>query len=139
MSHRKPGSPDRARRTAGELKPMTFESKQAPLLSRAEFLLRLMRHFGITMLIVLFSMVLGGVGYHELGGLPWVDAVLNAAMILTGMGPVDPMRTTAGKLFATFYALYSGIAFLTMIAVLLAPIVHRLMHKFHLDEDDDRA
>ena len=118
---------------------MVFEPRQAPLLSRTQFLLRMARHFGVTLLIVLFSMMLGGWGYHEFGGLPWVDAVLNAAMILTGMGPVDPMRTTPGKLFATFYALYSGIAFLTMIAVLLAPIVHRLMHKFHLDEDDDRA
>ena len=63
--------------------------------------------------------------------------MLNASMILTGMGPVDPMTTTAGKLFATFYALYSGIAFLTMVAVLTAPLFHRLMHKFHLDEDGE--
>jgi hypothetical protein len=65
--------------------------------------------------------------------------VLNASMILTGMGPVDPLRSTAGKLFATFYALYSGIAFLTMMAVLLAPVIHRLMHKFHLEASDDEV
>jgi len=70
-------------------------------------------------------------GYHYFGLLPWIDALLNASMILTGMGPVDPMRSTAGKLFATFYALYSGIAFLTMMAVLLAPVIHRLMQNFN--------
>src|SRR3954471_15314097 len=113
-----------------------FESKDAPLLPRAEFLARLGRSFGVTVLIVGFSLLLGGAGYHYLGELPWIDAVLNASMILTGMGPVDPLRTTAGKLFATFYALYSGIAFLTMMAVVLAPVLHRLMHKFHLEEGD---
>lgn len=110
-----------------------YETKDDPLLPRAEFLARLGRSFALTLVIVAFSLLLGGAGYHYLGELPWIDAVLNASMILTGMGPVDPMRSTAGKLFATFYALYSGIAFLTMMAVLLAPLVHRLMHKFHLE------
>lgn len=112
-----------------------FETKYDPLLARARFLARLARSFGVALLIVAFSLLLGGAGYHYFGRLPWIDAVLNASMILTGMGPVDPMGTTAGKLFATFYALYSGIAFLTMMAVLLAPVVHRLMHTFHLEED----
>src|SRR3954471_12910657 len=103
-----------------------FESKDAPLLSRAEFLARLGRRFGMTLLIVAFSLLIGGAGYHYFGRLPWIDAVLNASMILTGMGAGDPMRSPAGKLVATFYALYSGIAFLTMMAVLLAPVVHRL-------------
>ena len=114
-----------------------YESKYDPLLTRAEFLARLGRSFAVTLLIVAFSLLLGGAGYHYFGLLPWIDAVLNASMILTGMGPVDPMRSTAGKLFATFYALYSGIAFLTMVAVLLAPLAHRLMHKFHLEEGED--
>jgi hypothetical protein len=113
-----------------------FESKNDPLLTRVQFLTRLARSFGVTLLIVAFSLLLGGAGYHFFGQLPWIDAVLNASMILTGMGPVDPLRTTAGKLFATFYALYSGIAFLTMMAVLLAPVVHRLMHQFHLEEGE---
>ncbi len=113
-----------------------FESKNDPLLSRTRFLARLGRSFGVTLLIVAFSLLLGGAGYHYFGQLPWIDAVLNASMILTGMGPVDPMRSTGAKLFATFYALYSGIAFLTMMAVLLAPIVHRLMHRFHLEEGE---
>lgn len=68
--------------------------------------------------------------------MPWIDALLNSSMILTGMGPVDSMKTYAGKLFATFYALYSGIAFLTLVAVMLAPVLHRVMHKFHWDDTD---
>jgi hypothetical protein len=97
---------------------------------------------GVTLLIISASLAMGMAGYHFLGGLPWIDALLNSAMILTGMGPVDPMQTTGGKLFATFYALYSGVAFLSMTAVLLAPIIHRAMHKFHLDAeegDDDKS
>jgi hypothetical protein len=114
-----------------------FESKNDPLLSRAEFLARMGRSLVVTLLIIAFSLLLGGAGYHYFGLRPWIDAVMNASMTLTGMGPVDPLRSTAGKLFATFYCLCSGIAFLTMTAVLLAPVIHRLMHKFHLEESDD--
>ena len=114
-----------------------FETKNEPLLPRAEFLARLGRSFGVTLLIVAFSLLLGGAGYHYCGHLPWIDALLNASMILTGMGPVDPMRSTAAKLFAIFFSLYSGIAFLTMMAVLLVPVIHRVMHRFHLEEGDD--
>ena len=83
------------------------------------------------------DLLLGGAGYHYFGRLPWIDAFLNATMILTGMGPVNPMTTTPGKLFSISYALFSGIAFLTAMAVLLAPIIHRGLHKFHLAEGDD--
>lgn len=116
-----------------------FEHRTQPLLPRKQFLGRMAAAIGVTLLIIAASLVLGMVGYHFLGGLPWIDALLNSAMILTGMGPVDSMQSTGGKLFATFYALYSGVAFLSMTAVLLAPIIHRAMHKFHLDaeEDDD--
>src|SRR5215218_1637425 len=114
-----------------------YESKDEPLLPRPEFLVRLGGSFGLTTLIVAFSLLVGGAGYHYLGRLPWIDAFLNASMILTGMGPVDPMRTTPGKLFSMFYALFSGIAFLTAMAVLLAPIIHRGLHRFHLAESDD--
>lgn len=115
-----------------------FEQKDEPLLSRRAFFARLARSFGMTLLIVAFSLLLGGIGYHYVGQLAWLDAFLNASMILTGMGPVDPMHTTSGKLFAMLYALYSGIAFLTMMAVLLAPVLHRLLHTFHLAEDDEQ-
>ena len=113
-----------------------FEKKTDPLLSRGQFLGRMGIAFAVTMAIVAGSLAMGMAGYHFIGGLPWIDALHNAAMILTGMGPVDPMRSTAGKLFASFYALYSGIAFLSMTAVLLAPIIHRALHKFHLDDED---
>ena len=116
-----------------------FEKEHEPLLPPAAFAFRLGRSFGVTILIVAVSLLMGSVGYHRFGNLSWIDALLNAAMILTGMGPVDPMPTTAGKLFATFYALYSGIAFLTMMAVVLAPLIHRLLHKFHLDGENDEA
>jgi hypothetical protein len=114
-----------------------FEHKDEPLLSRFQFYGRLARAFGVSLLIVGGSLLLGMTGYHYFAALPWIDALQNSAMILTGMGPVDPMPTTTAKLFASFYALYSGIAFLSMMAVLLAPIIHRAMHEFHLDLDED--
>lgn len=116
-----------------------FEKKHEPLLPRTAFIFRLSRSFGATLLIVAGSLLIGSVGYRHFGEMSWIDALLNAAMILTGMGPVDSMTTTGGKLFATFYALYSGVAFLTMMAVVLAPLLHRLLHKFHLDEDEQEA
>ena len=79
------------------------------------------------------SLALGVLGYHFLARLTWLDALVNASMILTGMGPVDQMTTVGAKLFASFYALFSGVAFLTIVAVLLAPAVHRFLHRFHLD------
>jgi hypothetical protein len=116
-----------------------FERKSDPLLPRRQFYQRMAAAIGVTFAIIGVSLAFGMAGYHFLGGLPWIDALLNSSMILTGMGPVDPMQSTGGKLFATFYALYSGVAFLSMMAVLLAPIIHRGMHKFHLDaeEQDD--
>jgi hypothetical protein len=97
------------------------------------FVQRMLRSAGIAGGLVFGSLGLGALGYHLCGGLPWLDSLLNAAMILTGMGPVDTMQSTAGKLFAIFYALYSGVAFLTMVAVLFAPLLHRMLHRFHLE------
>ena len=107
-------------------------------------LLALGRNFAATLGVVAFSLTIGTLGYHYFGNISWVDGFLNAAMILTGMGPVDRMETTPGKLFAAFYALYSGLAFLTMVTVLLAPIYHRFIHRFNLeaekpDEDDTHS
>lgn len=113
-----------------------FESKSDPLLPLPAFYLRLTRSAFLTAAVVAFSLALGTAGYHYFGRLPWIDALLNAAMILTGMGPVDPMTTAGAKLFATFYSLYSGVAFLTTIAVLIAPLAHRAMHTFHVEEDE---
>ena len=76
----------------------------------------------------------GVAGYHYFGQLSWIDSLVNASMILTGMGPVDPMPDNKGKLFESVYALYSGVAFLTTVAVLLAPVVHRFLHALHIDD-----
>ena len=114
-----------------------FEKKDEPLLPQKAFLFRLSRSFGATLVIVSVSLLIGSVGYHHFGDLPWIDALLNAAMILTGMGPVDKMETDSGKLFAAFYALYSGLVFLTMVVVLVTPIYHRFIHRFHLDSEHD--
>lgn len=114
-----------------------FEHKSRPLLSRRAFYGRMARSVIATAGVVVFSLPMGSAGYHSFAGLPWIDALLNAAMILTGMGPVDPMKTAGAKLFAAFYALYSGVAFLTMVAILMAPLLHRFLHKFHLEEDRD--
>ena len=103
--------------------------------SRHVFLGRIIKCFGLTLVVVVASLGMGSWGYHYFGGCDWVDALYNAAMILTGMGPVTPMLTTQGKLFATFYALYSGIAFLSLMAILLTPIYHRFLHRFHLESE----
>jgi len=86
--------------------------------------------------IISFSLMIGVLGYHYLEGLSWIDALVNAAMLLGGMGPVDPLQTTAGKIFASFYALFSGMVLLVAVGVLIAPIFHRFLHRFHLDLDD---
>jgi hypothetical protein len=119
---------------------MAFEHRAQPLVPRAKFILRLLRRAMIAGGIIGASLGLGAVGYHVTEGFDWIDSILNAAMILTGMGPVNPVQTTAGKLFATFYALFSGIVFLTTAALVLGPVFHRLIHRFHLEgtDEDDR-
>ena len=114
-----------------------FEHKTEPLLPRAAFYLRLGKHFLFTLVIVACSLGLGSAGYHRFAELPWIDSFHCASMILTGMGPVAEMKTTPAKLFNSFYALYSGIAFLSMMATLLAPVVHRFMHRIHLEEEGE--
>lgn len=116
---------------------MFFERKSDPLISRRRFAGRMLRSFFITVGIAIFSLAIGTLGYCYFGPLDPLDGLLNASMILTGMGPVDPMKSDGGKLFASFYALYSGIAFVSIMAVITAPIFHRIMHRFHLEEDDD--
>ncbi len=112
---------------------MTFEHHQKPLLSRKEFLRRQLRYSLFSLIILAVSLGIGMAGYHIFGRLAWTDSFLNASMILTGMGPVDRIETTDGKLFAAFYALFSGISFLTFVGVLFAPVYHRFLHKLHLN------
>ena len=113
-----------------------LEGKHDPLAPTSVFYGRVAQCFLITIGIVIFSLTLGTFGYHYCGNVDWLDALVNAAMILTGMGPVDKMETTQGKLFAVFYCLYSGIAFLSLVAILMAPIYHRFLHRFHLEVAD---
>ena len=119
------------------------EPWKKPLLPRKVFVLRVLRSLALALGIIGVSLGLGILGYHFCAGLSWLDALLNAAMILTGMGPVDVLHTVAGKLFASFYALFSGVVFITSVAILLAPLVNRFLHKFHLEfeslEDDPKA
>jgi hypothetical protein len=112
-----------------------LEGKYQPLAPLRVFYSRIVQCFLLTLVIIGFSLVLGTVGYHYTCGLSWVDALLNAAMILTGMGPVDKPEGQTGKLFSIFYCLYSGIAFLSLVAILITPIYHRFLHRFNLDED----
>ncbi len=114
-----------------------FEHYQRPLLNRRKFVSRQIRYLIFSLVILIFSIGIGLVGYHVFGKLSWIDSFLNASMILTGMGPVDHLDSNDGKLFAAFYALFSGVAFLTFVAVLFAPIYHRFLHRFHLSVEDD--
>lgn len=113
---------------------MPFEHRSMPVLSRAQFLMRVSRYGVFSLVLILFSLGIGILGYHFLNELSWLDSLLNAAMILTGMGPVDPLKNDAAKWFASFYAIFSGVAFLSIVAVFLSPMVHRFLHKHHLDK-----
>ena len=112
-----------------------FEHRRESLLPRRAFARRVAWHLSIASVVVALALGFGVVGYHWLGGLPWIDALVNASMILGGMGPVDPIASTAGKLFTSFYALLSGLLFIGVASLLLAPFVHRVMHKLHLDDE----
>jgi hypothetical protein len=90
----------------------------------------------MALLTVLIALAIGTIGYHSLGKLEWVDALLNAAMILGGMGPIDPLPSTPAKLFAAAYALFSGLLFIGILGVVLAPFAHRLMHRMHVDTSE---
>ena len=113
-----------------------FEHRTKPLLSRKEFAHRILRSLLFSLGTIGSSLLIGIIGYHWSEDLTWLDSLLNASMILTGMGPVNQLHTVAGKLFASFYALFSGVIFISSVGVLLAPIVHRFLHKFHLEDED---
>jgi len=109
------------------------ENTIAPLLPRREYFARIVRSIGLGLSIIAVCLGIGMVGYHSLEQLSWMDAFLNAAMILSGMGPVATLQTKAGKLFAGCYALFSGLALISIVGIIMAPIVLRFLHKFHLD------
>lgn len=113
-----------------------FEGRHQPLASRGLFMRRVQRYLALSLGIIVVSLGIGILGYHVTEGLSWLDSILNASMILGGMGPVNPVQTAAGKWFASFYALYSGMVLLVAAGVLIAPVFHRFLHRFHLEIDD---
>ncbi len=114
-----------------------FEHRNQALLSRTAFLRRFVLHISMASSIIVGSLAFGMLGYHYLEHLNWIDSLLNASMILGGMGPVNALQTRAGKIFASFYALYSGIVFLVVAGLIVAPVLHRFIHKFHLGLNED--
>jgi hypothetical protein len=126
------------RRTAQATQSM-FEHRTHPLLPRRHFARRLAQHSSLALLLIGASWLLGTLGYHFIADLPWIDSLMNAAMILGGMGPVDTLHSTASKLFASIYALYCGVIFLAASAIVVAPLAHRMLHRLHLDSSSEHS
>jgi hypothetical protein len=116
-----------------------FEHRTKPLLPRKEYYRRVVRHAALGLAIVLIALGIGMTGYHFFEKLPWIDAFVNAAMILSGMGPVATLQTDGGKIFAGCYALFSGLALIAILGIIFAPVVHRSLHKFHLEDRELEA
>jgi len=111
-----------------------FEHREDPLLPRRAFISRQLRSLGLGLVLIVVSLIIGMLGYHMLEGLEWDDAFVNAAMILSGMGPLATLHSAASKVFAGCYALYSGLAILLIAGIVFAPAVHRILHHFHLEQ-----
>jgi hypothetical protein len=111
-----------------------YEHRTQPLLSTEKFLRRLARHGLVAFGVLICGLGIGVLGYHVFARLSWIDSLMNASMILSGMGPVNSLPTNTAKIFASFYALFSGLAFIGIVSVLLAPFVHRMLHRIHAEE-----
>lgn len=116
---------------------LALESSRHPVLGRRAFARRMAKSFALATAIILFSLAIGMAGYHFFEGLSLIDAFLNAAMILGGMGPVAPLQTAGGKIFAGCYALYSGLVVIAAASLILAPLIHRMIHSFHAADTKD--
>jgi hypothetical protein len=101
------------------------------------FVKRLIASLAIAFALIAFALTIGVVGYHSLGGLGWIDSLLEASMILGGMGPVNTLTSDGVKVFASLYALFSGLIFIAVMGVVLTPVAHRVLHKFHVDEEGE--
>jgi hypothetical protein len=112
-----------------------YEPRSEPPIPTPHFLRRMLLHLAASMAAVGGSLLLGMAGYVWFEGLPWLDGFLNSAMLLGGMGPVNMPQTPGGKLFAGTYALYAGLVFLFAAGLIIAPVFHRILHKFHFDEE----
>ena len=116
-----------------------YERPSQPLLTTRAYLRRQVVHILIAMTMIFGSLFMGVIGYHGLEGFSWIDSLVNASMILGGMGPVNELHTSYGKLFASFYALYSGIIFLIAAGVMVVPLFHRFLHRFHLEQEIEES
>ena len=131
MNHSKHGRPPHAHPHV-----LHFEHKRQPLASRKLFAKRLAGSFALSLGLILLSLFGGMAGYHHFEGMPWIDSFVNAAMILSGMGPVGNLQTWSGKAFAGMYALYSGLVLILAMGIVIAPIVHRVLHRFNVEDED---
>ena len=113
-----------------------FERKQEKLAPVSVFVRRMAASVVMAGILIAVALFIGIIGYHWIAGFNWVDSLLEASMILGGMGPVNPLITTGAKMFASGYALFSGLAFIAVMGIVLAPVTHRMLHKFHIDEKD---
>ena len=114
-----------------------YEHRSERLLPTRQFASRLLGHAIFALGIIAVGLAIGVAGYHWAADLGWLDALLNASMILSGMGPVDPLTSPEAKVWASMYALFAGVVFVAVTGVLLAPVLHRVLHKFHLDQLDE--
>lgn len=110
-----------------------YEHRNERLLSRPAYVRRVVRHGGLGLILALGALLVGVIGYRFFEGMSWLDALVNASMILGGMGPVSELHTDGGKIFASAYALFSGAGFLVIVAIVMAPVFHRFLHRFHLE------
>ena len=116
---------------------MKLEHRRQKVAPFPQFLIRVGRYALVCIILIIFSVCVGAIGYHHFGHLNWLDSFYMSSMILTGMGPVAEMETDSGKIFSLFFALYSGVAFLSITAVSFAPILHRFLHILHVESDKD--
>ncbi len=118
---------------------MKLETRRQKVTPIPHFLFRLGRYGLVALSLIVFSVLLGTIGYHHFGKISWLNSFHMACMILTGMGPVVEMTSASSKIFSSIYALYSGVAFLSITAVFFAPIIHRLLHIIHVEQDDNES
>jgi hypothetical protein len=116
---------------------LRYETLHQPVLPRREFTKRLAMNFTLASALISVSLLAGMCGYHYLEGMTWLDAFANASMILSGMGPLESLKTSSGKIFAGLYALYSGLALIVATGILFAPVLHRMLHRFHAADEKE--
>jgi hypothetical protein len=116
-----------------------YERRHEPVLTRIEFFFRVLRHGALAIVVLIVALGIGVLGYYSLEpGMSGLDALLNASMILGGMGPVTTLTNPRAKVFASAYALFSGVVFISLMGIMLGPFAHRVLHSFHWDQADEQ-